>query len=150
MGRSQVRKQLKIYNAASPNIWPTKTNIQLRPITCFIRTPPYNLSKYISGILKNIAYKSETDIKDFWQFYSIKNQTIPERYELISLLCNKFYLGHTQHFLKDILRSHWNVLENQRTESTSLKKHKVETGHKFHLAKSKILDIEQKYKLNIH
>jgi len=63
-----------------------KKNTPLRPIVSFVSSPLYNLTKYISNVLQNSFIKDDKYVKNLFQFSNfIRNQTIPDDYQIISL-----------------------------------------------------------------
>ena len=79
-----------------PN-WPS------RPITSFIGSPTYNLSKDISKSLRKAVRQNEFYIKDSWSFkHKINNRTIPKNFTIISLNIVSMYTNITWDLIRKI------------------------------------------------
>ena len=117
---SNETKKLKIHNSLPPKIYGLpklhKANHPLRPIVSCIQSPFYNISKYLTDVLKNIINKTETYTKDSWTFKTfISNMAIPDNYILISLDVVSLYTNTPIELAIEIITNKWTDIKQHTT-----------------------------------
>ena len=96
---NNTAKRLMTYNGIAPRIYGLpkvhKTNMPLRPIVSNILAPRYNISKWLTEILKNVINANNLSIKDSWQFKKyISDKTLPNDHilcRLVWLVCTPMF-----------------------------------------------------------
>ena len=85
-----------------------KPNCPLRPITSFIGSHTYNLSKCISKSLQKTVGLNEFYIKDSWSFKNkVNNLTIPKNFTIISLDIVSMYTSITWDLIVKSIKNRW-------------------------------------------
>ena len=85
-----------------------KPNCPLRPITSYIGSPTYNLSKCISKSLQKTVGLNEFYIKDSWNLkHEISNLNIPKNFTIISLDIVSMYTNITWDLVVISIKSRW-------------------------------------------
>ena len=89
-----------------------KPNCPLRPITSFIGSPTYNLSKCISKSLQKTVGLNEFYIKDSWSFKNkVSNLTIPKNFTIISLDIVSMYTSITWDLIVKSIKNRWKSIK---------------------------------------
>lgn len=83
-----------------------------RPITSFINSPLYNVSKFISNPISNAIGKTYSYVKDSWHFVEyIKNlSVIPDDHVFVSLDVRSMYPNIPSSMVLDSIINRWSVM----------------------------------------
>lgn len=105
--------KLKNRNTHPPKIYGLpklhKINIPLRPITSFIQSPLYNLTKYIADIIQSSTSPPPSNVRNSWE---IKNelqtlQKVPKDHGFISLDVVSMYTSIPLELAIDAIKQKW-------------------------------------------
>ena len=105
---SNTNNAPKFYGSSKLN----KPNCPLRPITSFIGSPTYNLSKSISKSLQKTIEQNEFYIKDSWSFKrKINNLNITKKFNIISLDIVSMYTNITWDLITISIKKRWKLIK---------------------------------------
>lgn len=118
-------KKLTIYNSSFPKLYGLpkihKPDVPMRPIISSVNSTTYNISKYLSDILKvTFNNTNNYNIKDTFTFaIEMENIILPENYVLISLDVVSLFTNIPLNLVINILKLKWNKIKDNTKISNS-------------------------------
>lgn len=108
--------RLTSYNAVSPKIYGNpkvhKNNNPLRPVVSCIKSPTYNLSKFIDRILNKVTNKFKFNVKNSFQVSKLlMGMILPADHMLVSFDAQSLFTNIKKEAVKDSISKHWDDIQ---------------------------------------
>lgn len=112
---SNLKNSLTNYNTTSPKLYALpkthKENIPMRPVVASINTPSSRLSKYLSGILKNLLTDDEYNISNSYNFKNrISGVALDSGEKMVSFDVVSLFTNIPVDLAIDIVTDRWDEL----------------------------------------
>ena len=115
-----LQKKLISKNGTTPRIYGLpkthKPNLPLRPIVAFNGAPTYNLSKYFADVLSNVIGKTDTYVKNGYEFANmIRDVKVPEGEVFVSFDVCSLYTNVPLERVEIVVEEKWNEIREHTT-----------------------------------
>jgi hypothetical protein len=98
----------KLHKVTSNN-----SKIVFRPITSFIKSPLYKISKYLNNILTQVEFNNNYNVRNSFEVaQKINNEILPDGYIMISLDVINLYPSIPLHLIIKSIERRWGEIQN--------------------------------------
>ncbi|XP_055715097.1 uncharacterized protein LOC129809288, partial [Phlebotomus papatasi] len=114
---SITKKVLTTHNSRTPRIYGLpkihKQGTPLRPIVSCIMAPTYEISKFISNILKPVTNRGGYSVKDSFEFVErVRTITVPEGYVMVSFDVIALFPNIPRNLAIQIIDNMWQTIQS--------------------------------------
>lgn len=114
---SQYQKNVMVkYNCVSPKLYGLckihKAGFPLRPITSFVGSPGYNISRFVNDILSCLSPNFSFSIKNSSELLDkLKDVVVPHDYILVSFDAESLFTNITKQLIMRLIEDNWHIIE---------------------------------------